>query len=140
MEILPGVHLIDMGTASNATALEALGIEVVVLCGAGMVLPHSATIVAIHLPVDYAGRSPTWYHKAVAALWNHVYGLGGSTRVVALADRQGGLCEAVYILAGAVATRRGVTFAAALATVGALLSEPHRISSELLSQGTAAWP
>lgn len=147
MLILPKVHLLGSAEAGDVAALRVLGIEVLVLCEPGMVLPHAPEIAVLSFSCDLEGRTPGWAYRALAGLWAEIY---PNKHVLALADRGGGLGAACHLLCCAICLRRTLPYNDALAllngalpvrlSVGGEQMRRNAIGPKLEAQGRTLWP
>ena len=133
----PKVHLLSQGEAGDTSLVEALGIDVVVLCDQGMVWSHSAAAEAGALNLRRDGTTATWWLRFWSDQLADQYGV----KTIGLADKNGGLGTAAFLLACAVAQKQGSSFAAAWADVQTKIpsDEGHRVPDALVSQGESIW-
>ncbi len=89
------VYLLGLAEAGDAELLRKLGIELLILCHQGMTWPHVKDMGVVALNIEEDGSAPKWIVEDMAALARQSYG----KRVMALADKHGGLCQAVFFLA-----------------------------------------
>jgi hypothetical protein len=139
VEVYPKVHLLGMATAGDAAALEALGIDLLIICGVGIPAPHNNKWIA--LPVDQEGVVEDGRIEMAAVLWVKAYDSGWT---LGLTDRHGGRLEAAFMVACSFAQRQSVSFDQTLADLESRLPEiedepKHRITAPLIAQGLRIW-
>lgn len=88
------VYLLGLAEAGDAALLKSLGIEILILCHQGMVWPHVKEMGVVALNIEEDGTTPDWLIQSMADFARQHY----NKKVIALADRHGGLCQAVVFL------------------------------------------
>jgi len=108
--------LIGTAEASDADWLAANSIDVVVMTDQTTAWPHTATVAIIAIDIEPDGQYPRHITTAMAGWLN---GLRASKKL-AIADRNGGVNQAAFLMAVLEAARRSITFAVAIAELDAL--------------------
>ena len=136
MEIYPRIHLVDMATIGNADALDALGVNLTIVCASGVPAPHNYEHCV--LPVSDQGLTPNYLVKLFAEMRVKAFALG---KTLALSDRAGGMGEAAFMVACSLAEETDVSFAVAMLDMEDKgLEGIQRITPALVTQGESIWP